>query len=112
MVKTSTAVTERRSRQRKADRKSDDVHQLARRHVSDGGGIWIADEPDVYTPIGIIARRHLAGRAREKELEGVLVGLTCEQVDIVWEVVNTWNEAAFALGAAVGIELARNGLPR
>lgn len=95
----------------KADYRS--IQQLAMEHILQGGGVLPGDDVPGFDPITAIAIAAFGAEAADQKFDRSIAGLDrARQEEIyaaAWDLLCAYQDAAYAFGAAVGIQL--HGLP-
>ncbi|MEP7305935.1 MAG: hypothetical protein ABJA98_10500 [Acidobacteriota bacterium] len=96
---------------RKADYRS--IQQLATTHILRGGGVLPSDEVHEFDPITTIAIAAFGAARADLQFDRSIAGLERKQHEEIynaaWDLVCAYQDAAYAFGAAVGLQL--HGLP-
>ena len=89
------------------------IQQLATEHILRGGGVLTSDEVHGFDPITTIAIAAFGAAKADEEFDRSIAGLDPRRHEEIytaaWDLVCAFQDAAYAFGAAVGLQL--HGLP-
>jgi hypothetical protein len=89
------------------------IRQLAMEHILRGGGVLPGDDVPGFDPITTIAIAAFGASTADQKFDRSIAGLDpARQEEIhaaAWDLICSYQDAAYAFGAAVGLQL--HGLP-
>ena len=89
------------------------IQQLATEHILRGGGVLPSDDVPGFDPITAIAIAAFGAATADQKFDRSMAGLDRARQEAIytaaWDLLCAYQDAAYAFGAAVGLQL--HGLP-